>query len=226
MQTTIALEAAALPVLVDRAGFELALLNIAANGRDAMPDGGRFDIHAAEVDGRVRISLRDNGIGMTPEVVARMFEPFYTTKPRGAGTGLGLGEVRRVVVEAGGRIDVESAPGAGTTLHLELPLADPSQAAAVAIHRKERLSQRRGDRRETRFSSAPLRLCERFSSTETRRSSQKSGLKNRSGTGMCRRIKHEVLDAKRMARLCRDRFFVNRGRACPGPDPRMPGFAN
>lgn len=126
VQTTITLEAAALPVLVDRAGFELALLNLAANARDAMPDGGRFDVHAGPAgDGRVCIRLRDSGSGMPPEVVARMFEPFYTTKPRGAGTGLGLGEVRRFVAEAGGSIDVDSAPGAGTTLRIELPLAGP-----------------------------------------------------------------------------------------------------
>lgn len=132
VRTTVAVDATALPVLIDRAGLELALLNIAANARDAMPDGGRFEIHAGPGgDGRARISLRDSGTGMPPDVVARMFEPFYTTKPRGAGTGLGLGEVHRVVAEAGGRIDVDSAPGMGTTLRIELPLADPPHVAAA-----------------------------------------------------------------------------------------------
>jgi signal transduction histidine kinase len=136
VKVTVDIEEQPLPVVVDRSEFELALLNIAANARDAMPDGGRFDVHActrADEDGRewVVLTLADTGVGMPPEVVRRMFEPFYTTKPRGTGTGLGLASVQRLVGAAGGRVGVDSAPGRGTALRIELPLATPPPQAAA-----------------------------------------------------------------------------------------------
>ncbi len=118
----------ALHVRLDPAEFELALLNIAANARDAMPQGGNFQISArlepAQNDarsGRVVISLRDTGSGMSAAQVARAIEPFYTSKPFGQGTGLGLSVVHRLVTEAGGKLNIESEPGNGTTVHLILP---------------------------------------------------------------------------------------------------------
>jgi PAS domain S-box-containing protein len=124
------------PVLCDPAQLERVLLNLALNARDAMPDGGALVITAgnaehdaaAEGEGRrpgqwVRLAVRDAGAGMTPEVQAHLFEPFFTTKARGKGTGLGLATVHGIVAQLGGYIDVESAPGQGTTIALSLPRA-------------------------------------------------------------------------------------------------------
>ncbi|ANB18045.1 hybrid sensor histidine kinase/response regulator [Dokdonella koreensis] len=110
-----------LPVRLDREEFELALLNIASNARDAMPEGGCFRLSAARRGDTVAIGLADTGTGMTADVVARLFEPFYTTKPENRGTGIGMAVVHRLISEAGGRIEVDSAPGRGTTLTLLLP---------------------------------------------------------------------------------------------------------
>jgi PAS domain S-box-containing protein len=79
--------------------------------------------------GWVRLTLRDNGLGMPPDVLERIFEPFYTTKPVGQGTGLGLATVWHLVTELGGSIDVQSAPGAGTTFNLCLPIRTSTEAA-------------------------------------------------------------------------------------------------
>ncbi|MCD9032038.1 histidine kinase [Luteimonas sp. Y-2-2-4F] len=111
------------PVHFDRAQLELILLNIAANAAQAMPDGGRFSARLSTDDRDAQLSLADTGAGMPPEVLARIFEPFFTTRPAGQGTGLGLAVAHDLVADAGGRIDVDSAPGAGTTLHVRLPLA-------------------------------------------------------------------------------------------------------
>lgn len=115
----------ALPVEFDRARFDLVVLNIAANANDAMPEGGRFDVAASRsVDGRgLVLELRDSGQGMDESVRARLFEPFFTTKPAGQGTGLGLSVVHDLVLAAHGGIVVDSAPGQGTTVRIELPFA-------------------------------------------------------------------------------------------------------
>jgi PAS domain S-box-containing protein len=132
------------PVLCDPAQLEQVILNLVVNARDAMPAGGTLSIAArnAEVEllldpqtgerrlGRwVRLSVRDSGTGMTPEVQAHLFEPFFTTKPSGKGTGLGLATVHGIVAQNGGYIEVESAPGRGTTFDVFLPrAADPPAA--------------------------------------------------------------------------------------------------
>lgn len=129
-KTAVSLEvpAYALPVFMDKQEFELAVLNIASNARDAMPQGGEFKI-AASVDGtQVQVTLADTGTGMTPEVSARMFEPFYTTKPEDVGTGIGMAIVLQSIAEAGGHIKVASAPDAGTTIRIDLPRARFSAA--------------------------------------------------------------------------------------------------
>lgn len=118
----------AIPIRFDRGQLDLVLLNIAANARDAMPDGGRFRIalHRDDVRGEVRLNLEDTGIGMTAEVRDRLFEPFYSTKREGEGYGLGLSVVDSLVTEAGGAILVDSQPGRGSRFQIQLPLAVPA----------------------------------------------------------------------------------------------------
>jgi signal transduction histidine kinase len=98
-----------------------ALLNLAVNGLEAMPEGGRLAIVAAGEDGRARILVRDSGPGIPPEVVPRIFDLHFTTKSNG--TGLGLHVARSVLRSFGGDIRVETDVGRGTTFTLELPLA-------------------------------------------------------------------------------------------------------
>jgi signal transduction histidine kinase len=114
-------------VRVDPTQFEQVVMNLAVNARDAMPRGGRLIIETAhdERDGEpvVRLSVRDSGSGMSADVQARIFEPFFTTKPLGEGTGLGLPTVHGIVHQAGGEIEVESTPDAGTAFHIYFPPA-------------------------------------------------------------------------------------------------------
>lgn len=81
----------------------------------------------------MRLSVRDTGTGMDASVLEKVFEPFFTTKPIGQGTGLGLSMIYGFTRQSGGQVDVESAPGAGTTMHLYLPKSDPAQAVDVAL---------------------------------------------------------------------------------------------
>jgi signal transduction histidine kinase/ActR/RegA family two-component response regulator len=108
----------------DRSQFELALLNRASNACDAKPRGGELAMSIAAVGtDQVLITVSDDGEGMPDEVRQRIFEPFYTTKPADAGTGLGLTVVYALVDRFGGRIEVDSAPGRGTTFRILLPVA-------------------------------------------------------------------------------------------------------
>ncbi|MBN8930100.1 MAG: hypothetical protein BGO51_23000 [Rhodospirillales bacterium 69-11] len=136
------------PIAVDPGEFEIALLNVAVNARDAMPAGGRFAIiaenrgveagqlpMAPDLAGAfVAIALTDTGTGMPPEVRARAFEPFYTTKDVGRGTGLGLSQVYGFARQAGGAAVIDSAPNSGTRVTLYLPRTDlaPSPDPAPA----------------------------------------------------------------------------------------------
>ncbi len=117
-------------VKVDPSRFEQVVMNLVANARDAMPAGGRLTIEAVRPGGEpapVTLRFSDTGEGMAPEVLAHLFEPFFTTKKAGKGTGLGLATVYGIVVQSGGSISVESAPGAGTTFEVRLPAAPPSE---------------------------------------------------------------------------------------------------
>ena len=125
-------------VFVEPGGMETVLLNLAVNARDAMPSGGRLLIATRNLSvtaddalrpgvapgDYVALTIRDNGIGMSPQVRARLFEPFFTTKPRGKGTGLGLAMVNGFVRRSGGYLRLESAPGEGTEFELLLPRAE------------------------------------------------------------------------------------------------------
>ncbi|MGB3389937.1 MAG: ATP-binding protein [Pseudaminobacter sp.] len=113
------------PVECTRSGLQGAILNLALNARDAMPDGGVILLEAVAIfqdtaEALVELRVSDNGVGMTPETMGRAFDPFFTTKSTGLG-GVGLPMVKRFVQEAGGSVKIESEPGIGTTVMLRLP---------------------------------------------------------------------------------------------------------
>jgi CheY-like chemotaxis protein len=134
------------PAFVDQPQLESSLLNLAVNARDAMDENGKLTIetsnafldkdyaeqHAEVEPGQyVLIAVTDTGSGMTPEILAKAFDPFYTTKGVGAGTGLGLSQVHGFVKQSGGHIKLYSEMGVGTTVKLYLP-RDTSGGIAVA----------------------------------------------------------------------------------------------
>jgi nitrogen-specific signal transduction histidine kinase/CheY-like chemotaxis protein len=145
---TLRLQDGKWPALCDPNQLESALLNLAINARDAMPDGGTLliataDRHLTEAElspgedappgDYVEIAVTDNGIGMQEDVLARAFEPFFTTKPIGQGTGLGLSQLYGFVRQSGGLLRLESVVGRGTTVRVFLPrspdgLGDPVDA--------------------------------------------------------------------------------------------------
>ena len=115
------------PLLADRDQLTQVFVNLVANAVDAMPDGGTLLIQteAREDDeGRpvLAVSVIDTGVGISPDRLPKIFEPFYTTKPEGVGTGLGLSVSQGIVKRHGGRIHVDSKPGLGTTMVVMLPL--------------------------------------------------------------------------------------------------------
>lgn len=122
---TVRIERSTKPTLVrlDRTGFEAVLLNMAKNASDALGDGGEFVIRTKNADSEVCVQVEDTGEGMSAETAERVFEPFFSTKPRGQGTGIGLATAYRVVTEAGGRIEVKSVLNEGTCFSIYLPLA-------------------------------------------------------------------------------------------------------
>ncbi len=134
------------PVLIDPGQLEQILVNLAVNARDAMPDGGMLKIDTANLDvdeeyaasrpelspgPHIRLRISDTGVGMPPETVQRAFDPFFTTKPPGQGTGLGLATVYGIVQQAGGRSEIYSEPGIGTTFTAQLPATERLTPAAV-----------------------------------------------------------------------------------------------
>jgi signal transduction histidine kinase len=112
--------------------LELALLNLVSNALDAMPDGGTLVVNAADHDDRVRIEIIDTGTGIDPSIRDRVFDPWFTTKAPGRGTGLGLSIARRVVADHGGRLELTSEPGRGTTVTVVLPALSAAERAEPA----------------------------------------------------------------------------------------------
>jgi len=124
------------------AGLHHALLNLALNGRDAMPEGGCLTLSTGVQDEWVWVAVADDGTGMTPELQTRIFDDFVTTKPPGVGTGLGLGMVRRFTESAGGVLELESRPGQGTRFLLRFPARPrPTKALSLDGQRIQLLAQ-------------------------------------------------------------------------------------
>ena len=105
----------------DTPQLQQVVLNLVINARDAMPDGGRLQLRLASRGDLASIVVEDAGTGMSPKIRERVFEPFFTTKTREKGTGLGLAMVHGIVTEHGGRIEIESAEGQGTSVELTFP---------------------------------------------------------------------------------------------------------
>ena len=131
------------PARVDANQLELAVLNLAINARDAMPDGGSIDIRMAEHQacndpalkaGRyLKLSVIDTGTGMPPEILKRAIEPFFSSKPLGKGTGLGLSMVHGIAVQLGGALQLSSTVGKGTTATLLLPVATAAPETEIPV---------------------------------------------------------------------------------------------
>ncbi len=125
------------PLLADRNRLEAVLVNLANNARDAMPRGGRLVLAAALVPATadaarmLRLRVIDEGEGMAPDILQRVSEPFFTTKPVGRGTGLGLAMARGFAEQSGGTFAIESTPGVGTTVTVALPIAATPAPAPV-----------------------------------------------------------------------------------------------
>jgi two-component system cell cycle sensor histidine kinase/response regulator CckA len=148
-----------LPVKMDSTHASQVLLNLCVNAQDAMPDGGRLTMvnavveissetaarHPAFQPGMTcaRCSVSDTGGGIPPNLLPRIFQPFFTTKEKGKGTGLGLSIVQRIMQEAGGFAEVESIVGQGTTFHLYLPLS-PEKITSGSILAQATLSPGKG----------------------------------------------------------------------------------
>lgn len=135
----------ALTALVDPAALEASVLNVALNARDAMPDGGTLTIRTSHDEitalptaddhlkpGRyVRLTIEDTGMGMSPDVMARACEPFFTTKPGGRGTGLGLSMVHGFAKQSGGTVAIESEVNRGTIVTIFLPFVEAASRAVA-----------------------------------------------------------------------------------------------
>ena len=113
-----------LPPIKGNAGrLQQVFLNLFLNARDAMEGGGTLRVRTFLSDGSVQVDVADTGKGIPPEILSRIYDPFFTTKPAKRGTGLGLSVTYGIVREHGGTIEVESLPGAGTCFHLDFPVA-------------------------------------------------------------------------------------------------------
>ncbi len=142
-------------VRIDPAQFDQILLNLAVNARDAMPGGGRLRVSTRRFPASpddpdepdmVELELLDSGTGIAPEVLPHVFEPFYTTKPLGKGTGLGLATVYGILQAVGGSIEVDSQPDQGACFRISLPLVAQDIPRAITPKRS-RSTMPRGDER-------------------------------------------------------------------------------
>ena len=141
IEFTLTLPASQVVARVDPSQIERMIVNLVANARDAMSDGGRLHVHLessldrgndsrndAQMSPHALITVSDSGKGMTPDQIERAFEPFYTTKRVGAGTGLGLATVRSIADQCGGSASIESTPGQGSAVTVTIPLSAEAPA--------------------------------------------------------------------------------------------------
>ena len=143
------------PVKVDLAELELAIVNIAVNARDAMPNGGVFMVSAANVTANkdvdqnrqsadfVAIEFGDSGTGIPPDLLSKIFDPFFTTKDVGKGSGLGLSQVYGFAHQAGGTVRAESKVGIGTAITIYLPAYAGAKVDAPETSKREARHSRR-----------------------------------------------------------------------------------
>jgi PAS domain S-box-containing protein len=139
------------PARIDANQLELAILNLAINARDAMPDGGSIDIKVSQYQSSsdpalksgsyLKLSAIDTGMGMTPEILKRAVEPFFSSKPLGKGTGLGLSMVHGLAVQLGGALQLTSTVGKGTTATLILPVATKAPKAESPVHTVQKVNR-------------------------------------------------------------------------------------
>jgi two-component system, NtrC family, sensor kinase len=108
---------------LDKGGFQQVFVNLFLNSVQAMPGGGELKIVLEQVNNELKIEVSDTGEGIPPENLGRIFDPFFTTKKEGEGTGLGLSVSYSIVKNHGGRMEVQSTRGAGTTFSIFLPVA-------------------------------------------------------------------------------------------------------
>ena len=109
-------------VEADEGQIQQAVIALATNAIDAMPNGGTLTLRAFAPNNRIVIEVQDTGIGIAPEEVSKIFEPFYTTKEVGKGTGLGLSVCYGIITEHGGRVSVRSSLAVGTTFSIFIPM--------------------------------------------------------------------------------------------------------
>jgi signal transduction histidine kinase len=126
-------------LLADPVQLELALLNLITNSVDAMASGGKLMVRVQPVSDRLHLEIKDTGSGIPPDLLARIFDPWVTTKPHGKGSGLGLSIARQVVASHGGTIGVDNRPGEGAIFTIDLPAArerpQPDTTYAENSHR-------------------------------------------------------------------------------------------
>jgi signal transduction histidine kinase len=115
-------------VVGDAQELTQAVLNLLFNAVDAIPEGrrGRVRVRARQEGDEVLLEVEDDGVGMDPETRRRCVDLFFSTKPEGQGTGLGLGIVQHIVTDHGGALDIESEQGKGTTVRIRLPRTGPA----------------------------------------------------------------------------------------------------
>jgi signal transduction histidine kinase len=122
VEVKLSLDPSLAPVKGNSGKLQQVFLNLFLNARDAMERGGILAVKTWETNGTAHLDVADTGQGIAPENLARIYDPFFTTKAAKKGTGLGLSVTYGIIREHGGAIEVESEPGFGTRFHVELPL--------------------------------------------------------------------------------------------------------
>ena len=129
VEIALSLDPAVRPVPFDADAIRTALTNVTANALQAMPGGGRLQVSTAPVDEGAAVTIGDTGGGIPPENIDKVFEPYFTTKDTGIGLGLAL--TRKILVEHGGNISIDSAPGRGTTVRIVIPEGEPEDVSST-----------------------------------------------------------------------------------------------